>query len=578
MKLIKLSANKASFHTVFFHKGLNLIVGKKENPNDPNVKNTYNGVGKSLSIELIHFCLGSDTNVEFKEKLNDWEFKLEFDIEGESSTVSRKCSEQDVVLYNDVEMKINDFRKILEKELFFIEEKKQYLSFRSLISRFIRRGKENYSNYFQFVSGEKPFQRLLNTGYLLGLNTDIIQKKLDLKNHLDNIKSTKVTVEKDEVIRQFFNNDSKKSAEINIEIKDLQEKIEKMDADLAVFKVADNYYKIQEDANQFKNKLQDCENQIILLRNDLDSINRSLDIKLDVSKEAIFALYKEVKFEMPEKITKKINDVLSFHEKLTVSRIKRLNDEKIKIQEDVKDKIILKNKLGKSLDESLKYLGEHGALGDFIVLNEQLSQFKSGLKKLVDYKNLLQEYKDKIESLKIEFSQENIKTFRYLDENKAVIDKNIDLFRSFSKEFYEDKPGGIDITNNEGVNQIRFDIKVKIEDDTSDGINEVKIFCFDFTLLLASFNHKVGFVIHDSRLFSNMDPRQRATLFRIAYEYSNEYDRQYIATINEDNLQPLSDYYDKERIKSITQDSRILELTDKSPESKLLGIQVDLEY
>jgi len=89
-----------------------------------------------------------------------------------------------------------------------------------------------------------------------------------------------------------------------------------------------------------------------------------------------------------------------------------------------------------------------------------------------------------------------------------------------------------------GDNQLRFDIEARIQDDASDGINEARIFCFDMTVLTGRHNHHAEFLFHDSRLFSNMDPRQRATLFKIAYEYAQKENTQYIATVNEDHLTP----------------------------------------
>jgi len=60
MKLIKLEANKDSFKTVSFNKqGLSLIVAKQSNPEERDTTNTYNGVGKSLIVLLVHFCLGA---------------------------------------------------------------------------------------------------------------------------------------------------------------------------------------------------------------------------------------------------------------------------------------------------------------------------------------------------------------------------------------------------------------------------------------------------------------------------------------------------------------------------------------
>ena len=55
MKLISLTANKETFHPVYFDDGINIIVGKQVAPHNENDGNTYNGVGKSLTLHLIHF-------------------------------------------------------------------------------------------------------------------------------------------------------------------------------------------------------------------------------------------------------------------------------------------------------------------------------------------------------------------------------------------------------------------------------------------------------------------------------------------------------------------------------------------
>lgn len=59
MKLKSLTANQPSFHPVVFKEGVNIIVGKNALPQGENDGKTYNGVGKSLVLHLIHFCLGS---------------------------------------------------------------------------------------------------------------------------------------------------------------------------------------------------------------------------------------------------------------------------------------------------------------------------------------------------------------------------------------------------------------------------------------------------------------------------------------------------------------------------------------
>ena len=144
-----------------------------------------------------------------------------------------------------------------------------------------------------------------------------------------------------------------------------------------------------------------------------------------------------------------------------------------------------------------------------------------------------------------------------------------------AKKFYPNKSSGLIIKNNEGDNKLRFNIIAKIEDDASDGINEVKIFCFDILILLSKIS-KIRFLFHDSRLLANMDPRQRKVLFEIVNKFSLNNEFQYICSINEDTLYSIESEMKPEEFVESIKNNIILELTDKSPESKLLGVQVDI--
>ena len=75
-----------------------------------------------------------------------------------------------------------------------------------------------------------------------------------------------------------------------------------------------------------------------------------------------------------------------------------------------------------------------------------------------------------------------------------------------------------------------------------------------------------------------MDPRQVSTLFKYAYSKSHECNLQYIISANEDSLEAIRQYFTEDEYKNFIENSKILELTDKSDESKLLGIQVDMDY
>jgi uncharacterized protein YydD (DUF2326 family) len=232
----------------------------------------------------------------------------------------------------------------------------------------------------------------------------------------------------------------------------------------------------------------------------------------------------------------------------------------------------------KELDKKLALLGTSRALDQFVAITNQVSELKAQSQKLRDYKELKQTYSDNLAKISTKLSKGIIKTNAYLTDCEEDIEKKLSPFRRLSKRFYPKAPAGITLKNNEGENQLRFDMDVRIQNDASDGVNEVRIYCFDMTLLLARYTHSVNFVMHDSRLFSDIDPRQRAILFKTAHEICKTHGFQYIATLNQDQIESMANEFNPLEIDSVIHDNVKLRLKDDSPESKLLGIQVDLHY
>lgn len=107
MKLISLEANHSSFHKIYFKDGVNIIIGKQVGPRNKNDGNTYNGVGKSLILHLIHFCLGSNKIESLSRKLQGWEFSLKFEINGEKYCSSRNTDNQNEISFSGETLKVS---------------------------------------------------------------------------------------------------------------------------------------------------------------------------------------------------------------------------------------------------------------------------------------------------------------------------------------------------------------------------------------------------------------------------------------------------------------------------------------
>jgi len=574
MQLISLNANSPQFHPIKFNEtGISLIVGKQKNPNRKANGRTYNGVGKSLALALSHFCLGSSKNNGLEQALSGWEFVLQLEIDGERHSITRATSKQDVIILDGIALKLREFREQMEGPAFPLATAIPGLSFRSLLPAFARQNRESYASFNTFSREEPPYDRLLRVAYLLGLDTGLVAEKHRLKADRERIKALRGNLNKDQIFIEFFTDNKN----IEIELKDLEEQTAKLEADLTQFQVAEDYNDIERSADEAKRELQVLRNQASSLRESISNINASLQVRPDVSLATVVDVYQEANLRIPELVVKSIEEVTTFHEQLVRDRARRLTREKSRIEDALKQLDEQISAGSGRLDDLLRFLGTHHALEELVSTTNYLAEIKAKAQKIKDYKSLLERYSVEEQNVNIQLSNETIKTNTYLSEANDIIDSNLNCFRSLARRFYPDRPGGLTVRNNEGDNQIRFDVDAKIQDDASDGINEVKIFCFDMTVLLQRHHHAMNFLWHDSRLFSDMDPRQRAVLFKVAHERTLG-KHQYIATMNEDQIQAMKDQFTDEEFKSVITDNIILELNDESPSDKLLGIEVDMDY
>ncbi|GHT37169.1 hypothetical protein FACS189435_1600 [Bacteroidia bacterium] len=474
-------------------------------------------------------------------------------------------------------MSLADFRTNLADKVFGIKIPVNYLTFRSLISRFIRPKRSSYDLYSDFIKKEEDYSRLLNNSYLLGLDISKVIKKCELKEEFDLVKDLGNKIQKDSVMKSFFLKDSA-SENVEIKIVELERKISGLQANIDGFVIAEDYNEIKKDADTISNYLRGLRNQAAKIRIAIESLEKSLKVKPDITHKQLKDFYAQARIQLSDMVVKQIEDVEAFNTKILDNRTVGLLKEKQNFENQLSE---IEGKIthwGHLEDEKLQYLNSHGALDDYTQLTNLLAENKMNLLKLQQYKQLVKEYKTRQEEVKKDFADENIATVKYLSDIEPLVKKNILIFQSLSEQFYEGKSSGITIENNERQNKLRFDIKAKIEDDTGDGVNEVRTFCFDWTLLKGQYSHNVKFIFHDSRLISENDPRQVATMLKIAHYECQRNDFQYVLSINQSTLDLLQKELSEEEYKILVVDTEVLELNDISDEHKLLGIQLDLNY
>jgi uncharacterized protein YydD (DUF2326 family) len=578
MQLISLTSNKESFRDVHFKNeyGLNFIIASQKNPelSDKDRGNTTNGVGKSLIIALIHFCLGSNKKESFKKDLSGWSFTLTFKIKNETFRSVRSTDNQDKIVLNDQEISLTKFKNKFESLLFDIPVGTNELSFRSLLPFFIRPRKASYIDYDNPNAVKKDYQIQIANSLLLGLDVLLVQEKYKLRKEKERIKNLVKELNQDDLLKDFFN--QKKDA--TLEGQQVKEDILKLENDLKTFKVADDYYEINKEADRIKLEIEKNKNKITLTENQLKNIEVSRKNSPDLRRENIEKLYNEVTAVFNPSTIKTLKELERFYEHISNSRDKRLLDKKNELSRNLKQLNQTIETKKNELDEKLKYLDTHQALDIVLKLKDRLSDLKAKEENILRYDSLIAKYqKAKIKTEK-DFITSTEKTQDYLDDAKEIIKQTTDFFRDLAKRFYPNATAGITVRNNDGDNQKRYDIDAKISADRSDGIGNIKIFCYDLTILLKGFAHRVNFLFHDSRLLSDTDPRQIAELFKIINEFVLISGKQYILTLNQNQVDEVKKYLTDQEYKDIILQNVCLELKDELPEDKLLGIQIDMDY
>ena len=241
MRLIRLSANKESFKTVEFNPtGLTLIVGAKSKGGE-----TYNGVGKSLIVELLHFCLGSKKNPEFEVKIPGWEFTLDFALSDGPHTVSRNTSRQGLLTLDHQEMSLKEFNAWMEKRLFSIPEGVPSLSYRALLPKFMRRGQKQYNDP-RDTGDYSEFDMLIRNAFLLGIDTHLVAAKAQVWAEIKKLRTLRKNFKDDPLLRDFYMG----GKDTDIQLSYLEGRIQKLEKNKEAFVVAENYYEMQKAADQ----------------------------------------------------------------------------------------------------------------------------------------------------------------------------------------------------------------------------------------------------------------------------------------------------------------------------------------
>jgi len=577
-----ITANHKSFHSVRFGPGLNVILADRTATSMQ--KDTRNGVGKSTLIEIIHFCLGSQSRKGKGLKIDSlkgWVFTLEITLAGKRVKVSRAIDTPNRFVISgdttgwieqpDVDksrgeytFKPDRWNDFLGWALFGVVNTDDPLKYRpryrSLISYFLRRGIDAYANPFDHTRHQKPWDSQLHAGFLLGLNWESVSKWQELKDQERGIKAIDTAIK-----TGVMGGVHKTVGELEAEEVQLEEQVKEESTALQNFKVHPQYEAIQNEADQVTAEIHQLTNENISDNRRLRRYKESVTSEKPPLDIAIDRLYEETGVIFPDSVRRTLAEAKEFHFKIVENRRSFLGKEIKRLERQIEQRNNRIKQLTESRAASLEILNTHGALQEMTKLQEhhvetcgKLDRVRTNISDLKD----LTARKREIKVHRTEFVEIAEQDH---EQRRSIWSVAMRLFNENSKALYETSGSlVIDIT------ETGFKYDVEIEKSGSEGIGKMKIFCFDLMLLqlMAQQEDRIDFLVHDSILYDGVDERQRALALERASKIANQTGTQYICALNSDIIphNEFSEDFDfKQHIR--------LTLTDEDPSKSLLGIQ-----
>ena len=556
--IYELSANKNSFKTIKFKKGLNIVLAdtiknKKED--------SRNGLGKTTLINIIHFCFGS---TKYKEvlpisNLKDWEFTVTLDLFNEKIRATRSINNPSQIKINgncknfpvtpnDDYYSIDEWKKLLEVALFeydYTEGLKYKPSFAMLSHYFIRTNNDFKSAFNNKNTSYKPIDQKICTGFLLGLDWKLTSRYKQL-----NDESKKLSKESSKL-----KDDYGSKGEIIPEINRLTKEINEMSEELENFKIHKSYDNIKKNADELTSEIHDLVNESIILEKKLQKYNESVKEEDITDDFDLSEIYEQSNFIFNEKIQVTLEQSEKFHSAIIKNRKDFLENEINSIQTRLDEIEILKNKKSDKRSEYMEILNNFGALKEYTQLQELFVEKKQTLNEL---KEIINKYEDiTLQKRKIKNELLNLESEFQINynENKTHLNHLINLFSENSSKLY-DYPGNLIIECSEKG----FDFNIKIPRLNSDGKSKMTILCYD--LMLAEDSPQIDFLVHDSNIFDGVDSRQIGSSLNLIYDKK----LQYICMLNSDIIP--DEYINFDIDKCV-----VMKLSDDSAENTLLGFE-----
>ena len=573
-------SNMSSFKQVEFKPGFNVILADRTKESTRG--DSRNGLGKTTLFEIIHFCLGAGARRNqglLIASLNGWTFTLDIQIEDRNLAVTRSTDEPNrVQIRGDIgeladigdrqngvlTLRTPDWNTFLGERMFGLnlEEPlpKYQPTFRSLFSYLVRRGRDAFSSPFIHHRSQREWDKQVNNAFLLDLawqHASELQELKDDENALNGLRRAA----RDGLLQGLIGN----LGNLEAERTRLDSEIGRQSETLQSFRVHPQYAEIEQEANELTSRIQQMSNANIADGRLLDLYHLSLEHDQDPGTDELLEIYQEVGVTMPDMVRRRLDEVRDFHHQIVSNRRAYLQSEIQRIESGRSQRNLELQADIEKRAQLLRVLQIHGALQEYTAFQELHLELVSRRNDVDNRISNLQRFEQGRSELRVNRELLLQTARRDFEERREARASAINIFNSNSQALYS-APGNLVVN----IADTGFSFDVDIMRSGSQGINNMKIFCYDLMLaqLWATNQPSPRLLMHDSTIFDGVDERQVAQSLELAQQEANNSGFQYVCALNSDTL-PHDEFSRNFELQSFVR----LRLTDESEEGGLLGIR-----
>lgn len=539
IKINRLYSEPQVFEPISFEYGINIIMGEEAETTNKKI-----GVGKSICIEFINFCLLkriSDSRLNLIPKkysdIIESQIKLDLDFNDKKITISRSIKNQEEIsIFVNGEEKIfdrlddaSDYLGSLYYELFPANLKR--LSFRNLLQPIIRDERSEFKDLIQSHDTKKRIPSDFGP-HLFYLNLGL-EKYSEIKTLNDELQKRKVYFT--EIKKLVTQNDELKIQDAKAHLNELESEVLKVNKSIEGLKNNESFELLQEDLVKLENRLAELRTRQQAIKYEIKQID-SLPKPENINENEISIIFNQFKQGLGDLVEKSLDDLKEFKNKIDGFRSSIVNDRLTALKKELTQLNEVVRKLDNDYSQKISLIDKGEVLRD---LKTSIKIFNDKNSELSNLRSLIERY-DTAERDKKLLEAEKTVLISDFDEELYQKSKIIKSFRETILEIHEKIMGNreahFDIKTTKNKSVVEF--VMRTDDDGSHSTERMKVFIYDISLMLNEYTKQYhpGFLIHDN-IFEDDDSIEKSLNFLYGYNENSPNEFQYIVTLNSDLIE-----------------------------------------